>query len=114
MSEQEVFEALKYRIVVDAYGNRFYCNNTGEWHRENGPAVEYANGTKRWYYKGRLHRTNGPAVIWADGTELWYQYGLLHRIDGHAVVTPGGYNSWYINGERLTEDEFNQRVKDYE
>ena len=89
MSEQAVFEALKYhRIEVDGDGSRRYYNTNGELHRTDGPAVEYADGDKSWYQNGQLHRIDGPAVEWADGIK-----------------------EWYINGEELTEDEFNQRVK---
>ena len=72
MSEQEVFDALAYRIEVDSYGNRFYYNNAGKRHRENGPAVEYVSGAKHWYYNGQLHRLDGAAVVWANGTEFWW------------------------------------------
>lgn len=35
------------------------------------PAVIRKNGTKKWYWKGKLHRNNGkPAIIWVgDGAE---------------------------------------------
>ena len=88
MSEQEVFDALKYRIVVDDSGSRLYLNSAGE-----------------------AHRTDGPAITHADGTELWYQNGKLHREDGPAIIYPDGNQWWFINGEELTEDDFNQRVK---
>ena len=88
MSEQEVFDALKYRVVVDEHGIRKYYNSAG-----------------------KLHRANGPAAICADDTKLWYQNGLRHRIDGPAIVTPGGYKAWYINGQPVTETQFNQAVK---
>ena len=32
MSEQEVFDALKYRVEIDDDGNRFYYNSAGKWH----------------------------------------------------------------------------------
>ena len=36
-------------------------------------------GTKRWYLHSKLHRQDGPAVVWADGTEYWYIHGkFLH------------------------------------
>ena len=88
MSEQDVFDALKYRVEVDEDGNRFYCNSNGEFHRIDGPAVEWGNGTKRWFQNGLRHRTDGPAVVYSDGSM-----------------------EWYINGEELTEDEFILRVK---
>ena len=88
MSEQEVFDALKYRIEVNKWGARCYYNTNGQLHRENGPAIEYV-----------------------DGSKSWYQNGLLHRIDGPAIEFVNGTKEWYINGERLTKAEFNQRVK---
>jgi hypothetical protein len=46
-----------------------FVDNTGKWwrrdgqlHRENGPAIEYANGDTAWYQYGKLHREDGPAV----------------------------------------------------
>ena len=91
MSEQAVFDALKYRIEVDIYGTRRYYNKDDQ-----------------------LHRTNGPAIEWADGGKSWWQNGQLHRIDGPAIECRDGDKAWFINSEELTEDEFNQRVKDYE
>ena len=29
-------------------------------------------GTKRWYLNGKLHRGEGPAVEWASGTKEWF------------------------------------------
>jgi len=60
-----------YTINVDVFGNREWCLN-GQWHREDGPAVEHANGTRAWYRYGELHREDGPAVEDADGTRYWY------------------------------------------
>ena len=111
MPDQEVFDAQKYRIEVNDIGTTCYYNSVEQLHRDDGPAIEWANGTRHWYQNGLLHRTNGPAVLCADGTELWYQNGLRHRTDGPAIVTPSGYKAWYINGEPLTEAEFNQAIK---
>ena len=65
--------------------------------------------TTRWYKDAKckiLHRENGPAIEWADGTKLWYQNGLRHRTDGAAVEFLDGGKAWFINGEGLTEAEF--------
>ena len=88
MSEQAVFDALKYRVVIDSYGNRLYYNSAGKWHRENGPAIEWSNGTKSWYQNGKRHRIDGAAIEYSDGDKVWF-----------------------INGEELTEYEFNQAIK---
>ena len=47
----------------------------GKFHREDGPALEDANGNKWWYLNGKLHRENGPAVEYADGDKYWYLNG---------------------------------------
>ena len=91
MSEQAVFEALQLHLEVDFMGTRRYYNGEGQLHRDDGPAVEWHDGTKSWYQNGLRHRTDGPAVEYSDGDKVWY-----------------------INGEEVTEAEFNQRVKDYE
>jgi hypothetical protein len=30
------------------------------------PAVEYANGDKEWWRRGRRHRDDGPAIIYEE------------------------------------------------
>ncbi|CAB4196971.1 hypothetical protein UFOVP1290_491 [uncultured Caudovirales phage] len=44
-------------------------------YREDGPAIEYADGGKCWYKNNILHRVDGPAVDFANGTKLWYLNG---------------------------------------
>ncbi len=42
----------KPKCKIDAYGDkRWYLNN--QLHREDGPAIEYADGEKRWYLYGK-------------------------------------------------------------
>ena len=52
MSEQEVFDALKYHIEVDCHGNRFYYNSADLLHRTDGPAIEWVDGSKEWWING--------------------------------------------------------------
>ena len=66
-------------------------------HREDGPAIEYADGSKGWYQNGKLHRIDGPALEWSDGDVFWYQNGKLHRMDGPAHITSGGSKEWWVN-----------------
>ena len=110
MSEQEVFDALRYRIETNDSGSRFYLNSAGEVHRTDGPAIIHADGTKLWYQNDQCHRTDGPAIEWTDGTKSWYQNGKRHRIDGPAIEYSDGNRAWFIYGENLSEDEFNQAV----
>ena len=63
---------------TDDRGNKFWYNDKGEFHREGDlPAVEFSNGTKYWVLNGCLHRENGPAVEHADGRCEWWVDGEL-------------------------------------
>ena len=63
-------------------------------HREDGPAIEYPNGTKNWCLNGMFHREDGPAIIDADGTEEWFLYG--------EEVSEEEFNQW-LEKKRLNE-----------
>ena len=108
-TELDTFEALKYKIVVDKDGDKYYYNSVDQRHRENGPAVEYANGGKAWWINGKLHRENGPAVEYADGRKEWHINDQRHREDGPAFESANGTKEWWINGKLITEEEFNAR-----
>ena len=73
-----------YKVTVDDYGTKCWYNEQGQRHREDGHAIESANGIKWWYINGQRHREDGPAVESASGDKYWY-----------------------LNGEELTEAEFN-------
>ena len=74
-------------------------------HREDGPAIEHANGDKEWYLHGKLHRKDGPAYEDANGTKAWYLHGELHREDGPAFEYADGREEWYLIGSPY-EDVF--------
>lgn len=110
--------------------NKVQKGDDGRWyrggllHRENGPAVEEANGLKEWYQNNKLHRVGGPARergssgsnlfsmgsafsfdlsnnrirITFFGEEEWWVNGELHREDGPAVTRKDGSAFWYLNG----------------
>jgi hypothetical protein len=61
-------------------GNKFWYNENGIYHREDGPAVEWVDGAKTWYFNGKVHRLDGPAIEPCDG-KIYY---------------------WYINGKNVT------------
>ena len=77
--------SIEYKVVVDDTGNQFWYLD-GKYHREDGPAVVYANGYQYWYLNGKSHREDGPAAVYANGEQRWY-----------------------LNGKELTEQEFNRR-----
>lgn len=58
------------RLFESKYDNRIeYFNIWQQLHRTDGPAIEWLNGSKEWYYKGQRHRSDGPAIELFDGTK---------------------------------------------
>ena len=84
---------------VNSDGDVFYSktNNSVNYHRTDGPAVEYADGGKEWWVNGDRHHLDGPAIEWIDGSNLWYVNGKLHRSDGPAVEYADGSKQWWVN-----------------
>lgn len=100
-------------MKTDKYGHRFWYNQDDQLHREDGPAIEYANGTKEWWLNGQLHREDGPACEYADGTKEWWLNGQRHRdVVGPAYEGPNGTKEWCLNGKRMTEEEFKQKIEE--
>jgi len=79
---------IKYRVEIDDNGNIF-------WHK---------------WETIKLHREDGPAIEWNDGSKWWYLNGKLHREDGPACEDVSGAKSWYLNDKRLSEEEWKAKV----
>jgi len=71
---QNTFNLLKYDIRVDKDGSKRWYKD-GKLHREDGPAIERANGGRYWYKDGKRHRENGPAIERANDEKQWYLNG---------------------------------------
>lgn len=78
VTEADVFDTLKYRVVVDEFGTRRYFNHAGQLHREDGPAIIFPYGGQMWFQNGKLHRTGGPAIERNDGTMHWILHGISY------------------------------------
>ena len=78
---------IEYTVKVDEYGTKSWYLN-GKYHREDGPACEYADGNKEWYLNDELHREDGPAIEWADGSK-----------------------EWFLNGEEFSKKKWKKRIK---
>jgi hypothetical protein len=71
-------------MTINENGAKIWRNSEGEHHRTDGPAVEYSNGSKSWWIKGKCHRTDGPAVEYSNGGKAWWVEGkyLGHNDSG--------------------------------
>src|ERR1700691_5145576 len=90
-------------------GMCYYLN--GKYHREDGPAFIWKDGTMFYYLNGKYHREDGPAFIWKDGTIKYFINGKRHREDGPAVIHPDGTVFYYINDKHITK-EVNDWIKE--
>jgi len=73
--------------IIDESGNKYWYND-----------YYY----KYWHFtKKELHREDGPAIEWADGKNWWYKNGLLHREDGPAQELDNGDKYWWFEGNRV-------------
>ena len=99
------YHRLDGPAVIYPDGTEEWCQN-GDLHRDNDlPARTYpSGGGKEWYKNGYRHREDGPAIIYADGQKEWYLNGKLHRLDGPAIIHPDGGEAWYLNGKEHRED----------
>ena len=70
-----------------------------------------SSGDTAWYKNGKCHRENGPAIEYADGNKWWYLNGKKHRTDGPAVEYSDGSKEWRINGQQLAEQEHRMIVR---
>lgn len=52
----------------------------GELHNLNGPALVTKRG-KEWWQNGKRHREDGPAIEYVDGTVVWYSIGEVVEMD---------------------------------
>ena len=83
-----------------SFGGHKEWRLNGELHREDGPAVEHANGGKAWYLKDGLHREDGPAVEHASGAKAWYLND--QPADPETIV-----DLWLMRGKYCFYDEDN-------
>jgi len=105
-------ETKSYKKTVN--GNTMYYKDEAMkvLHREDGPAVVSADGTKEWYLNGKRHRAGSlPAIEEAnDGDKAWYFNGQLHCEDGPAIEYAHGDDFWYLNGQLLSKKEWEKRT----
>jgi len=59
-----------------------------------------------------IHREDGPAEEWADGTKEWYIDGKRHREDGPALEYISGANHHFIDGKGYSENGYNKLIRE--
>ena len=83
-------------IFKEPNGNIFYLEN-GEYHRVNGPAMVFKNGTEKWLFHGKYHKSDGYAISYANGIKALFYYG--NYADNKVIF----YNSIWRRKIEITE-----------
>lgn len=61
---------MKYKIKVTNHGQA-WCQYD-QFHRLDGPAIEYADSEKQWNRYGKEYRAEGPKFEIRNGNRFWY------------------------------------------
>lgn len=59
-----------------------------------------------WYVNGKLHREDGPAIEWKDGSQGWFVEGKCHCETGPAIQNADGKNQWFIHNISISEEDY--------
>ena len=99
-------------IGINSFGTYYYSDKEmTKLHREDGPAVELADGSKIWSLNGKCHREDGPAIENADGTKhCWFLSGKNITQEKYALLTKKD-TTININGKEFTLEELNSLIK---
>lgn len=104
MTEREEQDDGVEIVVDDDRTARFLLH--GVLHRDGGPAIMRPGPSGHydevwWYRFGKIHREDGPAIELADGSKKWFCDGKPHREDGPAVERADGSKEYWLDGEFL-------------
>jgi hypothetical protein len=65
---------MQPKMSIDQVGDTVWLLND-QYHREDGPAIEHADGGTVWLLNDQYHREDGPAIEFAEGDARWYLHG---------------------------------------
>jgi hypothetical protein len=96
-------QMVTYRTMEAEVENLDDADKRGLLHSDTGPAVEWEDGSYRYYEVGVLHRDGDqPAIteIDSDGlTQYWVINGKVHREHGPALIRSDGHREWCRHGK---------------
>ena len=75
-------------VKTDNDGTRRHYNEAGQLHREGGPAIEHANGSKAWYKNGeRVHKAEHADRIKSQFNTVHQEFANAHKKLGEDIDT---------------------------
>ena len=90
----------------DGGGGYVWLDEQRRPHRDDGPAVERADGQHEYWRHGKLHRDEDLPAVWhPSGRREWYRDGERHRQPGPAVIYSGRREEFWVSGQRKWADD---------
>jgi hypothetical protein len=98
-----------YRITFLRTGDRWYYDEGEGYHREDGPAVEWPDGTKEWWYRDVQAPVNSQEEFerWLkmDGL-LVKMWAIMSKDHLKRVCHPNGSVSWFRDNGDLASFQY--------
>jgi len=60
-------------MLTTENGSKFFLNKSGQYHRLDGPAIEWTFGANEYFKNGIRHRLNGAAYENKDEKQYWFE-----------------------------------------
>lgn len=91
------------KVVITQAGNKFYRDENGRQHREDGPATIYRDGGYEYWRNGTIVDSYeaGTPDFYVDGEYRWFHNRNVHSIHRPAIDFPTGYKIWYKMDEPI-------------
>ncbi len=66
-------------LLINEYGTKFWRNAKGQFHKLDGPAIEWTDGGREWFQNGIKHREDGPAFIYFNADKKWLINNVAYK-----------------------------------
>ncbi len=76
-----------FKKETDKYGNTFHYNKRYQFHRIDGPAIQYRCGSEAWFINGERHREDGPAIELKNENRYWYINDIKYTEVDFIIIT---------------------------
>jgi len=60
-------------MLITEKGSKFFLNKSGQYHRLDGPAIEWVFGANEYFKNEIRHRLNGAAYENKDEKQYWFE-----------------------------------------
>lgn len=87
--------------IEQADGTKCWTNAAGEFHRDNDEPAITGPDREEWFINGkhgRVENKDCPSVI-IKGIKHYYKDGKLHRVGAPTIIYPDGSQEWYFEGK---------------